>query len=150
MTEITLEAAVEDDAELLARISKEAFHSDVECGAPGEGGPPGYDSWEWQKAVMRSAAAYLKILVAGKVVGGLIVFDQGNGKYYLGRMFVDPGYQRQGIGLRSVEMLFERYPEAKKWVLDTPAWNTRTRSFYERLGFIVVEEREGLLFFERA
>lgn len=149
MDHIALEATREVDVERLAEISKQAFHSDVQCGAPAEGGPPGYDSPEWQKAVMNSATAYFKIVVGGKLVGGLIAFDQGNGRYYLSRMFIDPDYQRQGIGLRAVELLFQCFPNAKTWWLDTPVWNKRTRRFYEKLGFVVVNQHEELLIFEK-
>jgi hypothetical protein len=38
------------DAAALARISERAFHSDIHCGAPGLGGPPGYKSDEcWNR-----------------------------------------------------------------------------------------------------
>ena len=65
-----------------------------------------------------------------------------------GRVELD--YQARKIGLESVRMLFDLYPEAKKWTLDTPAWNRRTRPFYCKLGFrIVGETGEGLLLFEK-
>jgi RimJ/RimL family protein N-acetyltransferase len=149
MVEITLTEAIEDDAELLAQISASAFQSDLLCGAPEEGGPPGYNSPEWQQTAIKSATAYLKIVLDGKIVGGLIVFARRDGSYELGRMFVDPRYHRQGIGLRAVEMLLARYPEAWKWTLDTLAWNVRTRNFYEKLGFVVVAEQDDLLFYEK-
>ena len=49
-----------------------------------------------------------------------------------------------------MELMFERYPQASIWRTDTPAWNTRTRPFYEKLGFRIVKEEEGLLLFERS
>ena len=149
MVDITLEAAREVDAELLAEISKQAFHTDVQWGATTEEGPIGYDSSEWQKEVIDSATAYLKIVVEGRPVGGLIVYDQENGRYYLGRIFIAPSHQRKGIGLRAIEMLFQTFPDAMTWWLDTPAWNTRTSSFYKRLGFKVVDQRDELLIFEK-
>ena len=29
----------------------------------------------------------------------------------------------------------EKYPQAKRWTLDTPEWNIRTAAYYEHLGF---------------
>jgi GNAT superfamily N-acetyltransferase len=150
MGEIALAEARENDAELLAQISARAFQSDLLLGASEEGGPPGYNSREWQQTAIKSATAYLKILLDEKMVGGVIVFARSDGSYYLARMFVDPRYHRQGLGLKAVKMLLARYPEAWKWTLDTPAWNVRTRNFYEKLGFLVVAERDGLLFYEKA
>ncbi|MHA2351269.1 MAG: hypothetical protein ACXADL_16755 [Candidatus Thorarchaeota archaeon] len=45
--EITL--AQPEDAEILTEISKRAFDSDIEVGAPGPGGPPDYDSERIQR-----------------------------------------------------------------------------------------------------
>ncbi|MDH5201334.1 MAG: hypothetical protein OEW93_10630, partial [Candidatus Bathyarchaeota archaeon] len=41
---VSLAPAEEEDAEELAYICKRAFDTDVDVGAPGPGGPPGYDS----------------------------------------------------------------------------------------------------------
>jgi GNAT superfamily N-acetyltransferase len=148
--DLHLERAVERDAVRLTQISIRAFHSDLSCGASSEGGPPGYDSEEWQHRVIAGTPTY-KVLFGGEVVGGIIVVDQGQGNYNLARMFVDPDHQGRGIGLESVHLLFELYPDAVKWTLDTPAWNTRTQPFYRKLGFRVVGETgHGLLLFEKS
>ena len=149
MVDITLEVAREVDAERLSEISKQAFHTDVQWGAKAEEGPIGYDSLEWQKKEIDSATAYLKIVAEGRPVGGLIIYDQGKGRYYLGRVFIAPSHQRKGIGLRAIEMLFQTFPDATTWWLDTPVWNTRTPGFYEKLGFKAVDQRDELLIFEK-
>jgi GNAT superfamily N-acetyltransferase len=147
---IRFEKARSKDAAALARISERAFHSDIHCGAPGLGGPPGYKSDEWQKKMMR-LGDYYTILVGDEIVGGLIVFRKGPRQYQLGRIFVDPDYQNQGAGTQAIEFLWEEYPLAKKWTLDTPAWNRRTRHFYKKVGFVEVgtDGRGGILFEKR-
>ena len=50
-----------DDAEILATISRRAFENDILYGAPQEGGPPGYDSADWQRETASSATAYFVI-----------------------------------------------------------------------------------------
>jgi GNAT superfamily N-acetyltransferase len=122
------------DAGLLAKISKRAFENDVQFGAPARGGPPGYDAPEWQAQVAREATAYYVIEHQGDVVGGMIVFGS-SGDYWLGRMFVDPTAQNQGIGARAIDLLEGEFPEAKRWALETPQWNTRNHRFYEKLGY---------------
>jgi GNAT superfamily N-acetyltransferase len=125
------------DARTLAEVSKRAFDSDVDCGASGPGGPPGYDSAEWQKKMMR-LGQHFKILLDGRIVGGFIVFPQGPRHYELGRIFVDPDVQNQGIGAQAFEFLWQEYPLAKRWTLGTSAWNRRTRHFYAKMGFVEV------------
>ncbi len=148
MPTISLEYATNLDAVALAQISLRAFASDLLCGAPGDGGPPGYASPAWQASAMQSAT-YFKILVEGELAGGAIVYAQGQGRYYLGRVFLDPAMHRQGIGLAVMQLIFAHFPDAHRWTLETPPWNTRTRNFYQRLGFQIVKETEEDLFFEK-
>jgi GNAT superfamily N-acetyltransferase len=144
---IQCKKATPQDSAALARISGRAFHSDIHCGAPGLGGPPGYDSEQWQRKMMR-VGDYYKILVGDQIVGGFIVLRKGPREYELGRIFVDPDYQNQGVGTQAMEFLGEEYPLAKRWTLGTPAWNRRTRHFYKKVGFLEVgsDLRGGILF----
>jgi len=136
MSLITIESAESDDAEKLADISKRAFDSDVEHGAPGEGGPPGYDSPDHQKRMIENKSGdYLKILYDGKIVGGTTVWPVSDTHHEIFNVFVDPDYHRKGIGKESFRLIMEKYPQAKRWTLDTPEWNTRTKAYYEHLGF---------------
>ncbi|MGA9351332.1 MAG: GNAT family N-acetyltransferase [Anaerolineae bacterium] len=111
---IRFEKARPTDAATLARISERAFHSDIHCGAPGLGGPPGYESEQWQRKMMH-IGDYYKILVGDQIVGGFIVLRKGPREYELGRIFVDPDYQNQGAGTQAMEFLWEEYPLAKRW-----------------------------------
>ena len=138
------------DADTLAQISERAFHSDIHCGGPPESGPPGYKSAAWQAKMMR-LGDYYKIIGENQIVGGLIVFRKGPGQYELGRIFVHPDYQNQGIGAQAIEFLWKEYPLAIRWTLGTPAWNRRTRHFYRKVGFVEIggDGRGGILFERR-
>jgi len=149
MPALSLEKATAADAAKLAQISKRAFDSDIDCDAPGPGGPPGYDSPAWQARTMRAAAAYYTLRIDGEIAGGAIVFDQGRGRYYLARIFLDPAYHRQGIGLSFMDLVLAQFPQAGKWSLETPAWNWRTRRFYLKAGFQLVRQIRDELFFEK-
>lgn len=72
-------------------------------------------------------------------MGGLVLFPLSDGTVKLGRAFLEPERQNKGIGnvlLRFAESVF---PETRRYVLDTPTWNMRTRHLYEKLGY----ERAG-------
>jgi GNAT superfamily N-acetyltransferase len=131
---ITLRRFEIPDADLVAAISKRAFENDVDYGAPAVGGPPGYDDPQWQARIAGEATAYYVILDHGSVVGGMIVFG-ANGDYWLGRMFVDPGAQNRGVGARAMTLLEREFPDARRWALETPPWNTRNHRFYEKTGY---------------
>ena len=132
---VSLGKAYAEDARSLAAISQRSFDSDLDLGAPGPGGPPGYADPQWQRRMMRMGD-YHTLLVDDDLVGGAIVLRKGPGEYELARIFIDPARHRRGIGSRSMMLLHEQYPDARRWTLDTPAWNPRTRRFYEGLGFV--------------
>lgn len=146
---ISLRRARLSEAARLADISKRAFDGDVAYGAKGPGGPPGYDSAAWQTQMMRMGD-YHAIVCDGSLVGGAIVFRKGPRDYELGRIFIDPEWQNQGIGAQVFEELWRLYPLAKRWTLDTPAWNQRTRGFYAKVGFSEIgQDAHGGVLFER-
>ena len=134
---VSLVEAVEGDAERLAEISKRAFDSDVDVGAPGPGGPPGYDSPEFHVRVMRYFDCY-NILLDDEMVGGLMVAPNSQEHHVIERVFVDPEHHNSGIATRATEMLWDLYPGVKLWTLGTPEWNARTEHFYEKLSFVQV------------
>ncbi|MFH1331468.1 MAG: GNAT family N-acetyltransferase [Actinomycetota bacterium] len=141
--EVALRPAHPGEAEVLAEISRRAFDSDIAVGAPGPGGPPGYDTPQWQ-AEMMAAGDYHAITADAALAGGAIVFEMGPGHFQLGRLFLDPQWHRHGIGKQVMALLFAAYPQARRWALDTPVWNHRTRRFYESLGFVAIGERREL------
>jgi GNAT superfamily N-acetyltransferase len=99
---------------------------------------------------MMRIGQYYKVLVDGRLAGGLIVFRQAPQEYELGRIFIAPDFQNQGVGTRAMEFLGEEFPLAKRWTLGTPAWNRRTRHFYEKVGFVEIgEDGHGGILFEK-
>ena len=90
---IELRIAGPADAEVLVETCISAFHADHEFLLPGTppGGPPGYDSPEWQIEMMKQGF-YYTILYEGEIVGGLILFDlskfgRAPGHWNLGRIW---------------------------------------------------------------
>jgi len=140
-SEVALRRARPDEAQALAEISRRAFHSDHAVGGPVAGGPPGYDDPAWQQRMMR-VGRYHAIVVEGTVAGGAIVFGTGPGRFELGRIFLEPERHGRGIGRQAMELLFAAYPGARRWILDTPVWNRRTRRLYESLGFVEVGRKQ--------
>ena len=128
------------DALVLNAISRLAFDSDTEVGAPSAGGPPGYMSLKYHIKMAKSGHLF-KLTQNGLILGGAVLFRNGD-TLNIGRIFIDPQHFRKGYGtcmMREIEALF---PDARLFTLDTPAWNTRTNAFYTRLGYLEVK-RDG-------
>lgn len=134
----------------LTEISKAAFHSDLSFGAPGPGGPPGYDEERWLQQQVQQGAAYA-IVLDGVLIGGALVFrDRRHPRVMeLGRLFIDPVFHRQGHGLATMRALERQFADVTRWRLDTPAWNTRTSAFYAKLGYAITRRSGGFLFFQK-
>ncbi|MBI1257757.1 MAG: GNAT family N-acetyltransferase [Chloroflexi bacterium] len=137
---ITFERATPADAETLRDVQVASFHSDA-LNYPGikESGPPGYDQVETVLRNMQESDFY-KIAVDGQIIGGITVFDEGEGHYHIGLLYLDPAYHNLGIGTRAMEFIEQSYP-ARLWTLDTPTYATRNQHFYEKFGYVRVGER---------
>ena len=133
---ITIERASANDAEILTVTCKKAFDSDSEYGSQGSGGPPGYDSVEWNlDKIKNQYLQYYRILDNQDIVGGFIAGNRGPGYQACERIWVDPDKMRKGIGTKTFELVWNEFPSADLWVLGTPDWNTRTNPFYQSVGF---------------
>jgi replication factor A1 len=133
---VELQPATIEDAGSLTETCRKAFESDSEFGSPGSGGPPGYDSLEWNVDKIKNRYLhYYKILAERDIVGGFIVGDIGPDYMVCERIWIDPDKMRRGIGTRAFNLVWNLYPSADLWVLGTPEWNTRTNPFYQNIGF---------------
>ena len=136
---VAIHRASVEDAATLTDICVRAFHSDVDFGTDGTGGPPGYDSVDWNSRMITSNFEhYYKVLDQDCIVGGFIAGSRSKGYHVCERIYVDPESQRKGIGERVFELVWDRYPQAQVWTLGTPEWNTRTKNFYEKVGFVQI------------
>ncbi|MHA1907614.1 MAG: GNAT family N-acetyltransferase [Candidatus Thorarchaeota archaeon] len=136
---VTLKKAEVKDVKILTESSKRAFDSDIDYGEPAPGGPPGFDSIEWNTSIINNKwLQYRKILLGSEIVGGFIVGNRGPGYQVCERIWVDPKYMRKGIGRKAFSLVWDKYPSADIWTLGTPEWNTRTNPFYQSLGFVQI------------
>ena len=135
------------DALVLNAISRLAFDSDAEVGAPSAGGPPGYMSLKYHKKMTKSGHLF-KLTQNGLIIGGAVLFRNGD-TLNIGRIFIDPQHFRKGYGtcmMREIEALF---PDARLFTLDTPAWNTRTNAFYTGLGYSEVKRNTDFVCYSK-
>ncbi len=136
------------DALVLNSISKQAFDSDVEVGAASPGGPPGYQSVPFHVRMARMNHLFKLVDENGVILGGAILFRQGD-TLNIGRIFVDPQHFRKGCGTFMMREIEARFPDAKGFTLDTPAWNTRTNAFYSRLGYSEVKRNADFVYYSK-
>jgi diamine N-acetyltransferase len=91
-----------------------------------------------EQAATNRAAMPLLVLRDDQPVGFLMYEPRGNAVVSLHRFMIDRRYQRQGIGLRAMERLIERF-RAEGFLtiyLSFRPENDAARSLYDRLGFV--------------
>ena len=116
------------DALVLNAISRLAFDSDTEVGAPSAGGPPGYMSLKYHMKMAKSGHLF-KLTENGLILGGAILFRRG--------------------GTLNIGRILALFPDVKVFVLDTPVWNTRTNAFYTRLGYSEVKRNTDFVYYSK-
>jgi len=136
---VDIKRAKVEDGKVLTDSCKRAFDSDSEFGSSGPGGPPGYDSVEWNVDKIKNKwLQYYKILDGNDIVGGFIVGDRGPDYQVCERIWIDPDQMRKGLGTKAFDLIWDEYPSADLWALGTPEWNTRTNPFYQSIGFVKI------------
>ena len=110
---ITFERATPADAEALVKAQIAAFHDDARL-YPGVeiGGPPGYDSVAVALRKIQEDEFY-KIVYDGQIIGGIILFEKGEGHFHLDVLNVDPAYHNRGIGTQAMQFIERTYPTKK-------------------------------------
>ena len=142
---LQLMKAGSSDALVLNAISKHAFDSDIEVGAPSAGGPPGYMSLKYHMKMARSGHLF-KLTEDGLIIGGAILFPDGD-KLNIGRIFISPEHFRKGYGTYMMQEIEAMFPAVKAFTLDTPIWNTRTNSFYTKLGYTEMRRDQEFIYY---
>lgn len=135
------------DALTLNGISKRAFDSDIDIGAPSAGGPPGYMSVPFHTKMARTNCLY-KLTENGLIVGGAILFRDKD-KLNIGRIFVSPENHRKGYGAFMMQEIEALFPDVKEFTLDTPIWNVRTNAFYSKLGYTEVRRDKEFIYYRK-
>ena len=136
------------DALVLTGISRQAFNSDVEVGAASSGGPPGYQSVPFHLKMARMNHLFKLVDGSGVILGGAILFRQGD-TLNIGRIFIDPRHFRKGYGILMMREIEALYPDIKVFTLDTPVWNTRTNTFYTRLGYSEMKRDSDFIYYSK-
>ena len=122
------------DAATYAALCARAFAPDAERYGSG---PPGLDDPATQRDLLGRGHCH-GVEVDGRIVGGLYMFPQGDQRWDLGTIFLDPDVQRQGLGSRLMAFAPLGHPGVRRITLNTPYRNFHLHRFYESHGYTKV------------
>lgn len=73
----------------------------------------------------------------GTAIGYLSVSRQGDGAYFLHKIYLDTSHQGKGLGAQVFQMLLEQYPDLTELRLTVNRQNFRSVNFYFKMGFVI-------------
>lgn len=77
----------------------------------------------------------------GKIIGLSTAVENDGGNIVLGRLYIHPESQRQGIGADLLQQSINRFPDAKKIHLEVEENDIKGVNFYRKSGFKETGER---------
>ncbi len=89
---------------------------------------------------MKQGRLFKVIGDGGRIVGGFVLLALADGTVRIGRAFLEPEAQNQGIGGELLAFAESAFPGTKRLILDTPVWNLRNQHLYEKAGFSKTDE----------
>jgi GNAT superfamily N-acetyltransferase len=139
-TNITVELAKDGEEGVLTQVQTISFDDDrLRNLSEGRGGPTGYDSSTYSRELIASRRFY-SIKKTGVIIGGVVISGPMHGVLRINRLFLHPQEQGKGYGTLAMQAIEDIFPEATRFVLDTPIWAKRNQRFYEGLGYQQVGE----------
>jgi ribosomal protein S18 acetylase RimI-like enzyme len=129
---LTIAPTVPADLDALVAAHHRAFAQDIERYGVG---PAGYADPDWHRMIANKLH-YFAMREDEEIVGGIIVADEGDGRYFLNTLFIDPTAQGRGLGAQALAHLDQTFPDATFWYLVTPQASTNAQRLYERAGYL--------------
>lgn len=127
-----------DDYKILTKIMTSAFNEDTSMHTDlKEDGPLGYNDGRLIKWLNEhDGFESFKVIYNGTIAGGYTVSIKPNNEYSLEMLFIDPEFRNAHLGSIVWKDIESRYPDAKKWTVETPDYSKRNHHFYrDKCGF---------------
>ena len=146
-----LEATVADAEEILA-LQKSAYL--FEAKLYNDNTIPPLTQTVEELAEDFSRKTILKVVEEGRIIGSVNGFLK-EGRCFIGRLMVHPGFQRQGIGTRLMAAIEARFADAHSCELFTGELSLRNIRLYEQLGYRTMRKEQpagkgfSILFMEK-
>ena len=88
-----------------------------------------------EQRMMQEFTDYYLICLDDKKIGAIRILELGDNVFRISGIFILPKYQGKGYAKQVILNVETRYPNAKKWQLDTVKQEIKLRCFYEAMGY---------------
>ncbi len=147
---LTLEVATEADAESIRNLMVEVEQDETNRWYEKDERPiiPGYNSINMQ-IYHTWNNNYYKIMYEEVLIGVVLISSTGREHGRIDRFYIKPNIQNKGIGSKVLRIIEEMHPRVKNWTLDTAQKSPRNHKFYEKNGYIKMEEDEDERYYQK-
>ena len=137
------ETDVDEIRQLLCKVWTDTFHGILSEHIVAEIPLTAYDSQLLKSQLQNPSIQFLIAKSTNDKIVGVINAKQDEGVLYINRLYVDPDFQSQGIGIRLIDEMTDKFPSAKKTVLEVVEKNTRSIKFYLKNGFSIIGKNKS-------
>ena len=133
--EVTLEKAIESDAQSIFDIQVNAFLPLLEVYKDYNTNPANETIERLITRINNPSGGFYKIIINTILVGAINVLCKEETQFWISPMFILPKYQGQGIAQNAITQIEKTFPQAVSWELATIAEEKRNCYLYEKIGF---------------
>ena len=138
--EVTLEKAIESDAQSIYDIQVNAFLPLLEVYKDYNINPANETIERMITRINNPSGGFYKIIIDTILVGAISVLCKEDSQFWISPMFILPKYQGKGIAQKAITQIEKIFPQAVSWELATIAEEKRNCYLYEKMGFIKTGE----------
>ncbi|MHC1748937.1 MAG: GNAT family N-acetyltransferase [Cellulosilyticaceae bacterium] len=141
--ELGLELVLAKDCENIRNIMIEIYEDEKTKWFKNGNSPyiPGYNSVAMQ-LYHTWDNKYYKIIYNNEIVGVTLISCTGREHARIDRLYILPQYQGIGIGSEILKLIEKLFPNVNHWSLDTIQQSSRNHHFYEKNGYVLIDEDE--------
>ncbi len=137
------EADVDEIRELLCKVWTNTFEGVLSEKLVTEVPLTAYDHQHLKSQLQNPSIEFLVAKSASDKIVGVINAKQDEEVIYINRLYVDRAFQGKGVGVRLMDEMTNKFPSAKKIILEVIEKNTNGINFYLKNGFSITGKNKS-------
>ena len=134
---------VDEIRQLLCKVWTDTFHGVLPEDVVTEIPLAAYDYELLKSQLQNPSIKFLVAKNANKKIVGVINAKQDEEALYINRLYVGRAFQGQGIGVRLMEEMTNKFPSVKEIILEVVEKNLGVIKFYLKNGFSIVDKNKS-------
>jgi ribosomal protein S18 acetylase RimI-like enzyme len=134
---------VDEIRQLLCKVWTDTFHGILSEKIVTEIPLTAYDYQLLKSQLQNPSIKFLIAKNTNEKIVGVMNARQDEEMLYINRLYVDRAFQGQGIGIRLLDEMTNKFPSAKEIILEVVEKNTNGIKFYLKNGFNIIGKNKN-------